>query len=253
MVPEGYKLVFEDDFNGKELDLAKWRYRTLGPRSCGINAKSQVKLENGNLVISQKYFDGEYGPGWYAGVVSANVKFLRGYFEIRCICNEHRSAGLPDPNPFWSAFWLQANNPYNAEYSRGGPGGAEIDIIEALSNMGNLPGVESNIHVKGMKTPYIGGEYTEHPPVFRVNVPDCFTAFHTYALEWTDKVYRFFLDGKLYAETSFGDGVSEVPEELIVSLEPASSSEGISLDNETHFIVDYVRVYQKEDGVMEYR
>ena len=32
---------------------------------------------------------------------------------------------------FWSAFWIQASNPYNHDISRGGIGGAEIDIFES--------------------------------------------------------------------------------------------------------------------------
>ena len=249
MVPEGYKLVFEDDFNGDALDLEKWHYRAIGPRSCGYNAESQVSVENGNLIIRQKYFDGKFGPGWYTGAISANKRFTRGYFECRCICNAHKVTG-EYINPFWSAFWLQASSPYTPEISRGGPGSAEIDIIEALENMGGLIGVESNIHVTGMKKPPIPGAGTDHPPVFRVNIPDCFTAYHTYALEWTDKVYRFFADGKLYAETSWGDGVSQVDEEVIFSLEPAGSADRIPLDTETAFIVDYVRIYQDESGVV---
>ncbi|MBQ8899023.1 MAG: family 16 glycosylhydrolase [Clostridia bacterium] len=249
MVPEGYKLVFEDDFNGDSLDTTKWRCRRSGKRRCGYNADSQVSVENGNLVIRQKYFDGEFGPGWYSGWVGAIPRFIRGYFEVRCICNKNVRSG-PDINPFWSAFWVQARHPYEAEFSQGGPGGAEIDVVEALENFGGMPGIESNIHVKGMKTPPLLGDPTDHPPVVRLNIPDCFTAYHTYALEWTDKVYRFFCDGKMYFETSWGDGVSRVDEEVILSLEHAFSSEGIALDTESEYIIDYVRVYQKEDGVM---
>ena len=116
--------------------------------------------------------------------------------------------------------------------------------------MGGIPGVESNIHVKGMKEPPLLGDPTDHPPVARVNIPDCFSAYHTYSFEWTDKVYRFFCDGKLYFETNWGDGVSEVDEKVLVSLEHAFSDEGIKLDTESEFIVDYVRIYQKEDGVI---
>ena len=246
MIPEGYKLVFEDDFNGDSLDLTKWNYRALGARRCGYNGKSQVQLKDGNLILSQKYFDGEYGEGWYGGMILARPRFCRGYFEIRCICNENHR-----PFDFWSAFWFQADHPYTPEYSRGGPGGAEIDIIEALENMGGVPGIESNIHVAGMKHPVLD-DPTNHPPVYRVNIPDCFKEYHTYALEWTDKVYRFFVDGKMYAETSWGDGVSEVTEDLIVSIEvPAKCDQ--PHDKESAFIVDYVRVYQKEDGIIEYR
>ena len=123
----GYKLVFEDNFEGKELDLNKWQYRGSGARRCGFNAASQVSLNNGHLVLKYQYrTDGEFGEGWYAGMISARERFTRGYFEIRCICND------PADNNFWSAFWLQSRASYTPEISKGGPGGAEIDIIEAF-------------------------------------------------------------------------------------------------------------------------
>ena len=105
MALENYALVFEDDFDGDTLDLSKWEYRSSGPRRCGFNSPAQVRVENGHLILRQEYRDGEYGPGWYAGMIRAKQRFLRGYFEIRCICSEALPGG------FWSAFWIQANNP----------------------------------------------------------------------------------------------------------------------------------------------
>ena len=61
----GYKLVFEDDFNGTELDLEKWSHRAIGNRRCGINSEDAVRVENGNLIIKYDYRDGKYGNGYY--------------------------------------------------------------------------------------------------------------------------------------------------------------------------------------------
>lgn len=246
MIPEDYVLVFEDNFDGGSFDLDKWNYRATGKRRCGFNSPGQVSVENGNLIIRQQYRDGEFGPGWYSGMINIKKRFLRGYFEIRCICSDHNR-----PDGFWSAFWLQAPNPYDAEISRGGPGGAEIDVIEGFRDAATgEPGVESNIHVKGMKNPPPDSGCTEHLQVVRKNIPDCYTAFHTYACEWTDKVYRFFVDGELTCETSWGDGVSAVDEEVIVSLELPGEC-GHRHDYTTEFIVDYVRVYQKPGDLRE--
>ena len=55
---ENYALVFEDDFDGDTLDLSKWDYRASGPRRCGFNAPSAVRVENGNLILRQEYRDG---------------------------------------------------------------------------------------------------------------------------------------------------------------------------------------------------
>ena len=46
---DGYRLVFEDEFDGDALDEAAWYYRASGLRRCGCNAPSQVRVENGRL------------------------------------------------------------------------------------------------------------------------------------------------------------------------------------------------------------
>ena len=238
MALENYALVFEDDFDGDTLDLSKWEYRSSGPRRCGFNSPAQVRVENGHLILRQEYRDGEYGPGWYAGMIRAKQRFLRGYFEIRCICSEALPGG------FWSAFWIQANNPYTPEISRGGPGGAEIDVIEAFRGRDGTPGVEINIHVTGKQGSAARPGETDHLCVGQFPIPDCYTAFHTYGCEWTEEEYRFYIDGRFVGATNWGDGVSQVDEEVIVSLElPAEFNYAKDITSE--FVVDYVRIYQK--------
>ena len=128
----GYKLVFEDDFNGTELDSNVWEHRGVGKRSIGYIAPETVRVENGNLVISYGYREnGEFGPGWYSGMIKAKQKFCKGYFECRCICNDPTTR---DGSGFWSAFWIQAGSPYTPSISKGGPDGAELDIIEGFMN-----------------------------------------------------------------------------------------------------------------------
>lgn len=133
LADKGYQLVFEDEFDGDELDTTKWVYRANGSRRGGYNAPDQVKVKDGNLYISAQYRDKDnlpadtsanYGEGWYVGMIMLKQKYLRGYYEIRCICN--------DSPGFWSAFWIQADHPYDA-LSRGGVGGAELDIFESLN------------------------------------------------------------------------------------------------------------------------
>ncbi len=235
-----YKLVFEDNFEGNALDTEKWAYRGNGSRRGGFNAPSAVRVENGKLILRYDWRSGEYGEGWYGGMIKATRRFCKGYFEIRCMCSE-TDPGF-EGNP-WSAFWLQADHPYEAEISKGGPGGAEIDIIEAMGAPFN-PGVASTIHLAGKKGSTAGPGELDSKHVGGITLPDCYTAFHTYALEWTDEVYRFYVDGLCYGESSWGDGVSEVEEELIVSLElPAQCNKPHDFYRE--FVVDYVKVWQK--------
>ena len=250
----GYKLVFEDDFNGDSLDTDNWEFRHLGKTGGGFDGTKNVRVENGNLIIRPGYYeDGEFGAGFYGADLHIKKRYTRGYFECRCICNDTY------PNNLWSAFWLQARGPYTPEISRGGVGGAELDIMESLRVMKptdkdgirtGAPGIEHNIHVTGMKAqPYaFPGHETQHPFPIRAYIPDCFTEYHTYALEWTKDVYRFYVDGKCTFETTWGDGVSEVDQEVCVSVcVPGDGMTDKSVYSEMK--VDYVRVWQKEEDI----
>ncbi len=243
-VPDGYVPVFCDDFSAGGLDLEKWAHRAPGPRRGGFNSPSQVKVENGFLVLRADWKDGEYGPGWYAGMLSAKKRFLRGWFEIRCICADN----FPKGDSVWSAFWAQARHPYEPELSRGGPGGAEIDFLETFADPDGTPCAESAIHVSGMKESKAAPGGLDSLIAAHTPVPDACSAFHVYACEWTTETYRFFVDGKLTAETSWGDGVSEEDNELVVSLELPNEIRHEPGET-TEMIVDYVRVFQKKDDV----
>ena len=117
-------------------------------------------------------------------------------------------------------------------------------MIEACRGRDGTPGVEINLHVTGKQGSAARPGATDHLCVGQFPMPDCYTAYHTYGCEWTEEEYRFYIDGRFVGATSWGDGVSQVDEEVIVSLELPSEFE-YSKDITSEFIVDYVRVYQK--------
>ncbi len=235
----GYELVFEDEFNGNTLDTDVWQYRGSGPRRGGFNAESQVKVENGNLIMTGDYqTDGTYGEGWYTGMIKLKERYCKGYFEIRCKCN----AG----GGFWSAFWIQADSPYTASVSKGGVGGAEIDIFESMNRGEGLAadGVAQTIHCAGVDGVQEGFQSMRLGDFYGNNI---YEEYNTYGLEWTDDEYIFYVNGVETVRSTFGNGVSQVLEDVIVSLEIPSEEELAKLDKDTYrteFIVDYVRIYQ---------
>lgn len=235
-----YSLVFEDEFEGSALNTDIWKVRGNGARRGGFNADSQIEVRDGNLVITGEYLeDGEYGEGWYAGMVSLRERYCKGYFEIRCKVNKGSA--------FWSAFWIQAEHPYEAEYSQGGVGGCEIDIFESMSydNFLGKDSVSQTVHCAGVDGVQEGYQSYMLGDFYGDNIYD---EYNTYGLEWTDEEYIFYINGVETRRTSFGNGVSEVPEEVIVSLEIPAAEKFEGLDKEeyeTEFIIDYVRIYQK--------
>ncbi len=238
-----YSLILNEEFDGEALDTDVWYYRSLGGGNagCGFNAESQVRLQDGNMILTGAYLDadqGAYGAGWYSAAVALKEWYCKGYFEIRCICNRDKG--------FWSAFWLQSSHSYDAQ-SRGGTGGAEIDILEATDYAAILP----SRHNSFTQTVYCNGYDEDDEKIdkcqFSAVGKDIYNAYNTYGVLWTDDEYVFFVNGVETARTSFGRGVSEVPENLIVSLEiPQELPAHIANDPayRTEMIVDYVRVYQ---------
>lgn len=232
----GYEIVFEDEFEAEELDLDVWKYRGMGVRRAGYFSESQVKVEDGNLVMTGEYLEnGEFGPGWYASAVSLKEHYLRGYYEIRCKC--------ADSDAFWSAFWLQGvASPYKASTSKGGIESVELDIFEAFDG-GNS--VSTTIHCAGVNgAPEEDGYQSRILGSFKGN--DIYNEYNTYGLLWTEDEYIFYINGVETTRSSFGDGVCINPEEVILSLcvPTADKLENKDTSHKCQFVIDYVRIYQ---------
>lgn len=234
---EKYSLVFEDNFNGNELDRSKWDDYGVGTGRSGFISPSQVKVKNGNLIITQEYrTDGQFGEGWYVGGISTKQDFTRGYFECRCKCNKTTYDG------YWSAFWLLSENSANPEISKGGVGGAEIDIVEAFVDKFGVPTAFNVIHAAGEKN---GVKGPIGQTVAKTKMATLFTMYHTFALEWTENEYTFFIDGVRIASSNFYGGVLKLPAKVMLTLEN-SYHPPKDKNTTSEFKVDYVRVYQKK-------
>ncbi|MBR2412920.1 MAG: family 16 glycosylhydrolase [Clostridia bacterium] len=233
----GYELVFEEEFDGDSLNPEKVKIRREGPTRGGFDSASQVSFRDGNLVITGEYLeDGKFGPGWYSAQVILTERYKQGYFECRCICNA-------DPG-MWSAFWIQASHPYEAAYSQGGVGGAELDIMESKYESKYNNYITNAIHCAGVDGVQEG---------FQSRLLGCFKGnnvckeYNTYGLKWTEDEYIFYVNGVESCRSTFGNGVSQVEEDVIINLCIPDADVLAGLDKEiykTEFIVDYVRIYQ---------
>ena len=233
----GYVLVFDDEFDGDTLNTDAWFYRQQGLRRDGYNTASQTTVSDGILTITAQYREnGEYGTGWYSGMLALNQRYRYGYFEVRCTC--------APGGGFWSAFWLQGDGSYEHDISRGGVGAAEIDIMEAPyyneTDAAKHDAITTAIHCNGGDD---NPDRIDSKRVGRFRGNDIYNSFNTYGLKWTEEEYIFYVNGVETARTSFCNGVSQAFEEVIVSLEiPNNISH--STDFTTSMAVDYVRIYQ---------
>ncbi|MCL2508132.1 MAG: glycoside hydrolase family 16 protein [Oscillospiraceae bacterium] len=235
----GYSVVLEDNFDGDTLNLDVWAYRGTGQGTGrgGYMHPSQVRVEDGNLIVKAEYLeDGAFGAGWYSGMIRIKEEFVYGYFEITCIMS--KGGG------FSSAWWLNSQGMTSSELSRGGVGGSEVDIAEAYNydKLFRKNSVGLNVHVDGygadLKSQQLGN--------WKGN--NIYEEYNTYGVMWTDTEYIFYINGVEAARTAFKDGVSEAPEYAIISLGMPTAEElsKNKQDFSTEFIIDSVRIMQKD-------
>lgn len=236
----GYELVYADEFEGDSLNLDDWYHRANGPSYHGFYAPDTVSVHDGNLHIGGRYVEnGTYGSGWYADEVALKQKYTRGYFECRCIC----SGG----NGFWSAFWLQNSNSGQKD-SKGGVYGVELDVCEALAENSEFCQGEDAIlqclHTNGGTGDTDDDTDSSGSIFFYGN--NIYKEYNTYGVMWNEEEYIFYVNGKETLRTSWCDGVSTVPEEVILSvcIPQANLDKMFARDYSTDFVVDYVRIYQ---------
>jgi len=261
---EGYKLVWQDEFKGTELDKNKWNdnqsVNTLhwgAVRNGGYWHKDMISVSDDNLHIKVKYVDGgaasryggDYKAGWYTGYVTTYLSnpsdlsnpdtFLYGYFETRAI--------LPAGEGLWSAFWMMNDGVYKTDND--GRDGTEIDVFESFGYPDQpfytANKVAVNLHWNGYN------EAHEHYHVGDFYAVNPYKQYNTYGVKWTPDEYVFYINGKECARTDRG-GVSQNPECLLLSVEisgkngVASGKGNISANvGDVEFLVDYVRVYQQ--------
>jgi len=229
---EGYELTFSDEFSGTQLDMTRWRHRSLGPRRLGVVVEEATALNGeGQLEMSLT----QVGEQYHIAQISTQRTFLQrfGYFECRARVNHELGAH--------TAFWLQSpalgegvDNP--AVF------GTEIDIFEYHVNQGRS-WVYHNLHWNGY-----GAEHRQAGA--RVEITGIDRGYHTFGLLWTADEYVFFVDGRESWRST--EAVSHIPEYMILSVELSGWGGDVSqADLPDEILFDYVRVYQAPAGIQQ--
>ena len=241
-VVKPYQLVWDDEFDspGKP-DSSKWTYDIgMGFNGWGnqeqeyyTDSSSNLRVENGNLVISAKnenYTGASYTSGRL--VSRGKAQWTYGKFEIR--------ARLPRGVGTWPAIWL-----LSATQPLSWPADGEIDIMEEV-------GFDSlNVHGTCHNQTYFGANGKGS----KVNVPNLADSFHVFSVEWTGSQISWAVDSAIYyTYTNPGSGFAVWPYDLdfyiILNLAIGGSWGGQQgIDNAVfpqQMLVDYVRIYQRK-------
>lgn len=185
--PEGYRLVWHDEFNEGTTLGSDWTHEVQKPGwvnnelqeyvNGSANGKRVTELIDGKLNIN--CFKGS-DDKIYSGRVYAKVNtgWLYGYFEARIL--------LPKGKGTWPAFWMM---PVNNNFSTNPwPGCGEIDIMEEVGVDANI--VSSSIHCEA----YNHTINTQKTAARNIGTAE--SEYHVYACEWTPGYLRFYVDGE---------------------------------------------------------
>jgi beta-glucanase (GH16 family) len=225
----GWKLTFDDEFNGNSLDTQKWSPNDPWGKERNHELQAYVndafEIKDGILRVKADRGQALYGGkqrAFTSGMMNTHGKFSQEYgrFEIRC--------RVPNGRGMWPAFWLLPDKP-------GWP--PEIDVLEIL---GHEPGkVYMTHHFRDEQKKHAshGGSWKG---------PDFSAQFHKFAVEWSPLSIVWFVDGveRFRSEKSIPDGKMF----LLVNLAVGGDWPGAP-DEKTRFPgtfeVDYVRVYKR--------
>ena len=220
----GYKLFWEDQFNGNSLDAAKWDVRGEGPRAIGCISRDAVKVENGFLKLLAFKKDDKI----HIGAIGTQNHFMTKYGYYECRAQLQKSPGV------WAAFWIQS--PKISQGEDPSTFGAEIDIFECFKKLGNDI-VSHNVH-------WAYGPHQQTTHGMQSYLKGVCEGFHLFALEWTPEKYTFYVDGYKFYEVA--KAISNIDEYMILSMElPSTEEEMKNAVFPDEYIVDYVKVYKK--------
>lgn len=253
--PEGYSLVWEDNFENPTLNPDNWfsgcqdpitgiftteaksAYNQSPDVYDGYNSSEDVYIQNGSLVLrGQKREMGQfhYSNGWVASM--NRVHLNKGYIEIR--------AKLPKGDKVYPTFWLLAEDRV---------WGPEWDMWEYFGQKDVRHDIMGSHLMTGLYSDSSNKWDTSFIP--RFDTTHVCANWHVYGFEWTANYAKWYLDGNeirtLYPNSP---NVVEWPNEemfLILNNGQRTESEDHNTIWPNYVEIDYVRIYQKFNGDFE--
>jgi beta-glucanase (GH16 family) len=233
----GAQLLFEENFDGSELNENHWNYK-LGdgcPNLCGwgnnerqIYTRKNVSLTDGNLAITAT----KNGTLYESGRITTQkkVEFQYGTVEVR--------AKLPQGSGLWPAIWMLGNDIETNTW----PGCGEIDIMEYV---GKAPGV---IHTT-LHTPDSFGNSVNTKKSTLSGIEN---GYHIYKTIWSKESIKFYIDDTLVY--NFSPEIKnektwpfDKPFYIILNLAIGGNFGGPAVDDSIFpqtFLIDYIKVFK---------
>ena len=247
MIPTGYELVWEDNFDySGSLREQDWscevgEHWANNEQQAYTDRLQNVEVRDGKLHIQslkETYGIREYTSGRINTYGKHSWQY--GYFEIR--------AKLPEGHGSWPAIWMLPNSIHEG---KPWPECGEIDIMEHIGRKQDdiWFSLHSGRHNHTRKDTQ---QYTVIKPYENMT-----TQFHTYGMEWTEDYIEFYVDGVSACVFRKADDTEDQTEHawpfdqpfyLILNIAVGGGLGGEIDDTSLpyHMEVEYVRVYQKK-------
>lgn len=276
-----WRLVWSDEFDGSEIDEAKWSHEVNcwgggnNEKQCYTDQPENASVADGMLTITalQQETTGFALPGQMRGdgeaematlpyssarlVTSGKADWKYGKFEIR--------AKLPYGQGTWPAIWMLPRDEYYGPWAASG----EIDILEAVNLGAACDTCDGGKENKILGTLHFGGTWPKNHHKGNATVlPITEDGFNVFGIEWEEGEVRWYVDGQHYATlkpedwsttSELAEGNPAAPFDrpfyMILNLAIGGhlsedlNEKGIDpIGYPKHLIVDYVRVYQRGEG-----
>lgn len=237
-----YQLVWQDEFDGTQIDASSWTFET-GGGEWGNNEleyytdrPENASVSNGNLVITALKEDySDYGYTSARMVTKGKRSFLYGRVDIR--------AKLPRGQGIWPALWMLGQNIDEVDWPKCG----EIDIMELLGHAPDT--VYGTLHWGSREN-----ELRSKGSLFALQNGSFSDDFHVFSLLWEEDFMQILVDDDPYfsikkQEFAANEYPFDKPQYFLFNIAVGGDWPGPP-DASTVFpqqmLVDYIRVFQKK-------
>lgn len=247
---EGYKLVWQDLFDGDSLNRDDWNVELHDKGWVNeelqsyVDSEENIYIKDGKLVLKPiETIDKDGMKSYTSGRVNTQKKhdFKYGLFEAR--------AKVPKGQGFLPAFWMM---PTEENLYGQWPRCGEIDIMEVLGNKTDT----------SYGTIHYGNPHSESQGSYTLEKGSFSEEYHTFQVEWEPGKIKWYVDGNLihseddwYSATEDQGEITypapfDQPFYIILNLAVGGSWPG-NPDETTNikdaaYEIDYVKVYQKD-------
>ena len=268
--PDGWKMIFTDEFDGTSLDTSKWSYDEgflldendintagWGNQELEYYTRDNVSVKDGTLNINMKKQSKEFTQKndsskkataqYSSGKITTKDKFSVKYGRV-----DFR-AKMPAGTGVWPAMWMLPNDSRYGSWPLSG----EIDVFEGRGRTPNM--VFGTLHY--------GAQWPDN-----INMSDAFNItrdgykktgiddWHVYSVQWDAQNIKIYCDGKCYFKCTYAEwfsgsdrGNAYAPFDqrfyLILNLAAGGTFDSGYVPDSSFtsgtMLVDYVRVYQR--------